>query len=57
VDARPAILGDALGLLFPATGTAGAIVEGTLARRAVKGLRWQGFVVDARRSIRRMGAN
>ncbi|PQO93336.1 hypothetical protein C5614_23960 [Massilia phosphatilytica] len=47
-----AMLGDAVGLLFPLTGTVTAVAETGANLWKPDALRWQGFVVGARRSTR-----
>jgi len=47
-----AMLGDAVGILFPATGTVTALVEAGRDRMNPEVQRWQGFIVGARRDAR-----
>ncbi len=47
-----AMVGDALGLLFPLTGTVSAIMESTVGAAHDKSQYWQGFLVGAHRSTR-----
>jgi hypothetical protein len=48
-----AMVGDAIGLLFPLAGTLSALVESTVGAASEKEQYWQGFLVGARRSMRR----
>jgi len=47
-----AVVGDLVGLAFPLTGTVTAAFEGALKIRSDADMRWQGFIVGARRSLR-----
>jgi hypothetical protein len=47
-----AMLGDAIGILFPATGTVTALIEAGADAVNPQAMRWQGFLVGARRNTR-----
>lgn len=48
-----AMLGDIVGMVFPAAGTVSAILEASIDEASKRRQRWQGFLVGSRRAVRR----